>query len=119
MATSDSTMRRPDSTTTPSNSRTNQERLARSSCTVPVLVKRNSVVTAPRTISSIRVESKLDVSQSLTVDAVQTWLFSSGLCRRVQQRQKLIPPVLSRPVRSAELRAGAEAETTNNTQALA
>ncbi len=72
MATSDSTMRRPDSTTTRSSCRTSQDRRLRSSSTVAVRVKRNSVATALRTISSIRAESKLDVSRSSTVVAVQT-----------------------------------------------
>jgi hypothetical protein len=35
-------------------------------------VKHNSVATALKTISSIRAESKLDASRSLTVDVVQT-----------------------------------------------
>ena len=45
---------------------------ARSSSTVAVLVKLNSVATALKTISSIRAVSKLDALQSSTVDAVQT-----------------------------------------------
>src|SRR5215203_2407675 len=115
MATSDSTMRRPDSTTTLSNCRTRQDRRAQSSSTVAVLVKANSVETALKTISSIRVESKLAVSQSSTVDAVQNSWFSSGLCRKAQQHRKLTPPGPFRPVRNVAKRhrADAGAEATN------
>ena len=47
-------------------------RRRRLSSTVAALVRAKPEATALKTISSIRAESKLDVSQSSTVDAVQT-----------------------------------------------
>ena len=72
MATSDSTTRRPDSTTTRFGCNKIRPLRRQSSCTAAVPVKRSSVATVLRTISSIRAESRLDVSRSWTVDAVQT-----------------------------------------------
>ena len=82
---------------------------------VAAKVKHNSVATVRETISSIRAESKLDVSRLLTAAAVQTCSFNSGSCRQARLHLQPTPRELSRRVRNVgELGLRDAAEETKN-----
>src|SRR4029079_18933606 len=101
MATSSSTMRKPDSITTPSSCRISQARRALSSLTVVVRVRPRREPIVPRITVLTRAVLKLDASQRSTVDVALTLQYNFGLCRQVQTLQQQTLQMLCHRARPA------------------